>query len=106
MEKHRKKKVTKKTRIRKNLSEETPMMTQVGTLVYFAQEEYYKLVLQSSSDGWRSNWELAAKLNPNLYCLCTDTVTTIVEKVNVPSDAVCSIPEACCSRKKSYWHSA
>ena len=50
MEKHRKKKVTKKTRIRKNLSEETPMMTQVGTLVYFAQEEYYKLVLQSSSD--------------------------------------------------------
>ena len=37
IEKHRTKKITKKRRIRKFMWEESPMMTQVRTLVYFAQ---------------------------------------------------------------------
>ena len=82
------------------------MLTQVETLVYSAQQEYYKLVLASFSDGSGSNSELGANLNPDLYCLSTDTVTTVVTKAHVPSHAEYSVPEACCSRKKTYYYSA
>ena len=51
MEKHRKNKIIKKRRMRKFVSAESPMMTQDGRLVYFAQQEYQKLVLPLSSDG-------------------------------------------------------
>ena len=40
IEKHRTKKITKKKRIRKFVSEESPMMTQIRTLVSFPQLEY------------------------------------------------------------------
>ena len=42
MEKHRKNKIIKKRRMRKFVSAESPMMTQDGRLVYFAQQEYQK----------------------------------------------------------------
>ena len=103
MEKHRKNKIIKKRRMRKFVSAESPMMTQDGRLVYFAQQEYQNLVLPLSSDGWGRNSELEEKFNPDLYSPCIDTLTTLAKKANVPSDAEYSIPEACCFRKKTYW---
>ena len=89
--------------MRKFVSAESPMMTQDGRLAYFAQQEYQKLVLPLSSDGWGSNSELEAKFNPDLYSPCIDTLRTLAKKANVPSHAEYSIPEACCFRKKTYW---
>ena len=81
------------------------MMTQFGTLVYSASDEL-DIGIVIIFIWMRKQFRTCSKTEPKLilplygYCQYGNT------KGNVASHAECSVPEACCSRKKGYWCSA
>ena len=106
-QKHKKKKVsTKKKRIKKSIC-----ITKLGyddshsTLVYFTPELLeisIVTIFRSRSKQFRT----CSKLSLNYYCLCTDTVTTIIRTANVASHPESSLPDSSWCWKKTYWCSA